>query len=123
MNTPFKKVAFTVYSVKDMKRSREFYEKTLGFKPGDDFEGTWQEYDMAGTTFAIATAIGEWVKPGSQQSVAFEVTDLKSVVKDLQGKKVPFDLINNEMILETPFCWMAFIKDPDGNGISLHQCR
>jgi predicted enzyme related to lactoylglutathione lyase len=116
----FKRVAFSVYPVKDMRRSREFYEKTLGLESGDDFDGKWQEYDIGGTTFAISDAITEFVKPGTQSAVSLEVRDLKSVCAELKNKKVKFTM---EEIMETPVCWMQFIVDPDGNTIGLHQCK
>jgi predicted enzyme related to lactoylglutathione lyase len=115
-----KKVAFSVYPVKDIARSREFYEKTLGLKPCDDFDGKWQEYDIGGTTFAISDMITEFVKPGTQSAVSFEVGDLKSVCLDLKNKKVKFTM---DEIMEAPVCSMQFILDPDGNTIGLHQCK
>jgi predicted enzyme related to lactoylglutathione lyase len=103
-----------------MARSRKFYEGTVGLRASDDFEGQWQEYDFGGTTFAISTMISQWVKPGSQGSVAFEVADLKGLVEELRAKGVKFTM---DEIMETPVCWMAFFLDPDGNSISLHQLR
>jgi catechol 2,3-dioxygenase-like lactoylglutathione lyase family enzyme len=120
MAEKFKRVGFTVYPVKDVKRARAFYEGVLGFKPTEDFEGTWQEYDFGGTCFAISSMIVEFVKPGTQSSVAFEVSDLKSLVQELRAKDVPF---TDDNVMETPVCSMAFIKDPDGNGITLHQLK
>ncbi len=124
MAQKFKKVAFTCYPVKDMARSRAFYEGILGLKPGDDFQGTWQEYDFGGTTFAISSMVGEFVPPGSQGSVAFEVDDIRALVAELQAKKVQFSTeVSSEIVMESPVCWMAFMKDPDGNTISLHQSK
>jgi predicted enzyme related to lactoylglutathione lyase len=114
-----KKVAFTCYPVTDMVRSREFFEKTLGLRPGDNFRDEWQEYDFGGTTFAISTMISQWIKPGSQSSVTFEVDNLKVTVETLKQRKVLFP----QEIIETPVCTIAFIRDPDGNGISLHQVK
>ncbi len=115
-----KKVAFSVYPVKDMARAREFYEKTLGLKPCDDFDGRWQEYDIGGTTFAVSDSIIEFVKPGTQSAVSFEVNDLKATCAELGKKDVKFTMPE---IMETPVCWMQFILDPDGNTIGLHQCK
>ena len=120
MNQQFKKVAFTCYPVKDMARARAFYEGVLGLTPGDDFQGAWQEYDFGGTTFAISSMIVEFVKPGTQGSVAFEVGNLKSLVKDLRAKNVEF---TTDEVMDTPVCSMAFMKDPDGNTVSLHQAK
>jgi catechol 2,3-dioxygenase-like lactoylglutathione lyase family enzyme len=120
MKENFKRVGFTVYPVRDMKKARAFYEGTLGLKACDDFQGEWQEYDFGGTCFAISTMIVEFVKPGTQGSVAFEVSDLPGLVKELRGKGVEF---TDAELMDTPVCKMAFMKDPDGNTVSLHQLK
>ena len=120
MTQQFKKVAFTCYPVKDMVRARAFYEGLLGLKPGDDFQGAWQEYDFGGTTFAISSMIVEFVKPGTQGSVAFEVSDLRNLIKELRAKKVEF---TSDEVMESPVCSVAFMKDPDGNTVTLHQTK
>jgi catechol 2,3-dioxygenase-like lactoylglutathione lyase family enzyme len=114
------KVAFSLYPVKDMARAREFYEEILGLEAGESFEGKWQEYDIGGTCFAISNSILDFVKPGTQQAVAFEVQDIKSFVEELKSKGVTFKM---DDIMDTPVCHMAFIQDPDGNGISIHQLK
>src|SRR5687768_4217668 len=115
MNSPIKKVAFTIYPVVDLARARSFYEGTLGLKPGSYSHENWQEYDFGGTTFAISPMIIEFVKPGTQGSVAFEVADVDAWVRDLRAKGLKLD-----DVMDTPVCRMAFVKDPDGNTVSLH---
>jgi extradiol dioxygenase family protein len=45
----FKKVAFTMYPVKDSTRARQFYETTLGLTRGSAApNGMWTEYDLPG---------------------------------------------------------------------------
>lgn len=119
-NKRFQKIAFTVYPVKDMKIARHFYENTLGFTPGENFEGQWQEYEIGGNTFAISNMITEFLKPGTQGSVSLEVCDLNSLCSELKSKNVPFKMSE---IMDTPVCRMQFILDPDGNTIGLHQCK
>ena len=116
----YKKVAFTCYPVQDMARARAFYETILGLTPGEDFQGVWQEYDFGGTTFAISSMAVEFLKPGTQGCVAFEVEDLEGLVKELQDKGAQ---LSSDGIMESPVCWAAWIKDPDGNTISLHQAK
>jgi catechol 2,3-dioxygenase-like lactoylglutathione lyase family enzyme len=120
MRQHFKRVGFTVYPVQDMKRARAFYEGVLGLEPTDNFEGAWQEYDFGGTCFAISSMIAEFVKPGTQGSVAFEVSDLPGLVKGLREKGAKF---TDDKLMDTPVCQMAFVLDPDGNTISLHQLK
>ena len=44
-----KKVAFTMYPVKDLERARKFYEKKLKLIPGSILsDGAWVEYDLPG---------------------------------------------------------------------------
>jgi predicted enzyme related to lactoylglutathione lyase len=120
MSQRYKKIAFTCYPVQDMARARTFYEKTLGLPPGENFQGVWQEYDFGGTTFAISSMTVDFLKPGSQGCVAIEVEDLKGLVKELREKGAHFQ---SEEIMESPVCWVAWVKDPDGNTISLHQSK
>ncbi len=49
-----KDIAFTVYAVTDMKKSKAFYEGILGLVPGQEFNSdTWTEYDLGAGTFAL----------------------------------------------------------------------
>nr|MBA3541797.1 VOC family protein [Deltaproteobacteria bacterium] len=44
-----KKVAFTLFPVKDAARARAFYEGTLGLAAGShSSNGVWTEYDLPG---------------------------------------------------------------------------
>jgi predicted enzyme related to lactoylglutathione lyase len=110
-------IAFTVYPVADMARSRNFYEKVLGLIPGESFQGTWQEYSLGDGTFAITTFdMGH--PPGAKGAVvAFETSDLDTFVATLKEKGVTFVL----EVMTTPVCRMAVIEDPDGNHLTIHQ--
>ena len=47
----FEKIAFTMYSVADVARARNFYENTLGLKVGmhgSHGDMHWVEYDLPG---------------------------------------------------------------------------
>jgi predicted enzyme related to lactoylglutathione lyase len=110
-------IAFTVYPVADMARSRSFYEEVLGLKPGYNFEDEFVEYDLGDSTFAISTT-DTGHPPGAKGAVvAFEVSDLDAFVKMLNEKSVTF--VTD--IFETPVCRMAVICDPDGNHITIHK--
>lgn len=116
----FKKVAFTMYPVKDMPRARKFYEQTLGLQMSNEFaEGGWVEYDLpGGGCFAITNMVPE-LSPSSDSggSVAFEVADLDKLVADLKAKDVTFKVD----IFPSPVCRMAVIIDSEGNALTLHQ--
>lgn len=114
-----KKVGFTVYPVTEMARARDFYETKLGLTPGAFSNAEWQEYDLGGTTFALDSAPMPFLKPGSQGNIAFEYQDLKSLVLSLSASGVEFI----EEMMETKVCHMAWIRDPDGNVVCLHQLK
>jgi len=115
-----KKVAFTMFPVKDTARARHFYEGTLGLKAGKHSDnGVWTEYDLpGGGCLALfnhpdpkaATA------PGGA-SIAFEVEDLDALVGRLKTEGVTFSAEN----IVSPVCRMAALNDTEGNTIILHK--
>lgn len=112
-----KSIAFTVYPVTDMARSRNFYEGVLGLKVGSNFQDQWVEYDLGDSTFAITTMnLGR--TPGAKGGiVGFEVTDFDGYTRSLRDKSVTFVLDK----VETPVCRMAVVEDPDRNSITIHK--
>jgi predicted enzyme related to lactoylglutathione lyase len=110
-------IAFTVYPVADMARSRKFYEDILGLKMSTSFGEQWVEYDLGGSTFAITTMnIGR--APGAKGAlVGFEVGDFETFTKKLKEKSVKFILDN----YDTPVCRMSVVEDPDQNHLTIHK--
>jgi predicted enzyme related to lactoylglutathione lyase len=112
-------IDFIFYNVSSMATARPFYRDTLGLQPlGDTTGDSWQEFDLGNVTLAIGAF--EAVPSGGQQggaTVAIAVADLNATVLELRGKGVP--------VVQGPdewgTCFMATIKDPDGNSIMLHQ--
>lgn len=49
--------------------------------------------------------------------MAFEVDDLNAAVAKLKERGVTFDIAP----METPVCWMAQFRDPDGNKLVVHK--
>jgi predicted enzyme related to lactoylglutathione lyase len=110
-------VAFFVYPVRDIARSREFYEQVLGLKVETNFGDKWIEYDVAGTTFAI-TSMDIAHQPGAKGgAVAFEVDDLDAEIARLKIKRVKFVLDT----YTTPVCRFIVIADPDDNDVMIHK--
>jgi len=110
-------IAFTVYPVTDITRSRNFYEDVLGMTLSNNFRDEWLEYDLGDSSFAI-TNLDMGHTPGAKGAVvAFEATDLDSFVTTLKEKSVTFVA----EIFPTPVCRMAVIQDPDGNHITIHK--
>ncbi|MEM9243221.1 MAG: VOC family protein [Pseudomonadota bacterium] len=115
-----KKVAFTMYPVKDIQRVQNFYERTLGFVVGHISDnGQWVEYDLPGGGCFAITTMAEGVEPHDSAggSVAFEVDDLDQMVAELKEKGVTF----KHDIFSSPVCRMAIILDSEGNALVLHQ--
>lgn len=117
----FKKVAFTMYPVKDMARSRAFYEETLGLGPSRNSPTSpWVEFDLpGGGCLAITTVTNEEPSANAGGTIAFEVEDLPALIADLKAKGVPFPADD----IESPVCRMAVCLDPDGNSILLHKLK
>lgn len=119
----FKKVAFTMYPVKDAMRARDFYEKTLGLQRGpiSSPDGMWTEYDLPGGGCLALFGGKDGPEPSAKAggSVALEVDDLDRLIEILEGKGVEFA---GEMV-HSPVCRMAFIVDSEGNSIILHELK
>jgi predicted enzyme related to lactoylglutathione lyase len=117
-----KKVAFTMFPVKDTARARAFYEETLGLRVGSHGDnGVWTEYDFPG---GGCLALFNHPDPKSAAapggaSIAFEVEDLDVLVAQLKGKGVKFMADD----VQSPVCRMAIIQDSEGNGIILHKLK
>lgn len=114
-----KEFAFVAYPVTDIARARKFYEGTLGLTPSHEpaTEGVqWVEYEVGPHTLGIGCH--ELFKPSSDgPSLALEVEDFPQAVEELKGHGVTFHMGP----METPVCWMAMFKDPDGNVLTVHK--
>ena len=110
-------IDFTMYAVKDLKRSIKFYNKTLGLKIYGKPGKSWAEFE-AGKDILV---IGNWgfdkKKVGGGATVGLAVADVKSALKELRKKGVK--IIDD--YYETGVCFGSTIADPDGNRIYLHQ--
>lgn len=116
----FKDIAFTIYAVTDIKRSRAFYEGVLGLVPNTEFDGSnnspWVEYNIGSGTLAIGCS-PDW-KPSSDGAVvALEAIDFDATALKLKSANVEFKLEPQNY----PGCSMFVIKDPDQNNILIHH--
>lgn len=116
-----KKVAFTMYPVTDVERSRRFYEGLLGLTPG--LAGSqggmhWIEYHLPeGGCLAITNATPNTPSASAGGTIAFEVDDLDALIARLEAEGVGFlgDIVRG------PRCRMRTCLDPEGNAVVLHQ--
>jgi predicted enzyme related to lactoylglutathione lyase len=115
---PVRAVDFVMYCPKDLRRTRAFYQKVFGLRRGEEWNDLWSEFRTAPVTFCLN---GPDDRPGKNwqgpPAIAFAVRDIHSAIRQCRMRKVK---ILMEPI-ETSVCWMAFIADPDGNRICLHQ--
>jgi predicted enzyme related to lactoylglutathione lyase len=117
-----KKVAFTMYPVKDAQRARAFYEGTLGLVVGShSSNGMWTEYDLPGGGCLALFASQGMIEPSADAgaSIALEVENLDALVTRLKKEGVKF---KSEMV-PSPVCRMSIILDSEGNSLILHELR
>ena len=113
-------IAFSYYPVTDLKRARQFYERTLGLKQGttfgDENQG-WIEYDIGPGTLAITNFASEWKPSADGGGVGLEVENFDSAIAELKTAGTRFRVEPTE----TPVCFMAVVFDPDGNAVCIHK--
>jgi len=107
-----------MYCTKDIRRTRAFYLELFGFKPGEEWNDFWSEFKTSPITLCLNGPSDKpawnWQGPAA---VALAVDDIHAAVAACRRRHVKV-LIEPT---ETKVCWMAFIADPDGNRICLHQ--
>src|SRR5213083_1354837 len=112
-----KAVAFIAIAVSDKDRAQKFYREILELKPSSThLDGASVEYYLGPTTFGVGC------DPACKQArdgttVAFEVDDIDAAIAKLKERGVTFDIEKTE----TPVCWMAHFRDPDGNKLVIHK--
>jgi predicted enzyme related to lactoylglutathione lyase len=112
-----KEVAFVAIAVSDAERARKFYQETLELKPETTgMGGAWVEYEAGATTIGVGCH-PNWKPSRDGTTVAFEVDDIDATIATLKKRGVEFDMDKTE----TPVCWMAQFRDPDGNKLVVHK--
>jgi predicted enzyme related to lactoylglutathione lyase len=119
----FKKVAFTMYPIRDVARARKFYEETLGLEHGsmgNQGASYWIEYDLpGGGCLALTNFVEDEPSDRAGGTLALEVEDLDRLVPELKSKGVTF----KSDIIHSPVCRMAVCLDSEGNSLLLHQLK
>ncbi len=107
-----------MYCAKRMRHTRAFYQKLFGLRPGSEWNAFWSEFATEPVTVCLngpgPTPKWNWSGPAA---VAFAVEDIHQAVAECRRRKVKV-LMDP---VETRVCWLAFIADPEGNRICLHQ--
>ena len=112
-----KEVAFIAIAVSDAERARKFYQDTLELKPAlTAMNGAWTEYELGATTIGVGCH-PDWKPSRDGTTVAFEVDDIDATIAKLKERGVAFEMEK----METPVCWMAQFRAPDGNKLLVHK--
>ncbi len=112
-----KEIAFVAIAVTDKDKARKFYQETLELKPGmTAMEGAWTEYEVGGMTIGVGCH-PDWKPSRDGVSIAFEVEDMDGTIAKLKERGVEFEMEKTE----TPVCFMAVFRDPDGNKLLVHH--
>jgi predicted enzyme related to lactoylglutathione lyase len=115
---PIRAVDFIMYCAQDLPKTRKFYQDLFGLKRGEEWSNFWSEFDTAPIAFCLngpsQRASRDWQGP---PAIALAVDDIKAAVDECRRRKAK---ILMEPV-ETSVCWMAFIADPAGNRVCLHQ--
>jgi lactoylglutathione lyase len=119
-----KGLAHVCFIVRKLQIGQDFYEHKLGFKPVFDFiddKGKkFGVYLHAGERIFVELFEGDHDGPVDRQSfrhVCLEVDDLAATVAQLKDKGIKV----TDPALGTDHSWQAWLADPDGNKIELHQ--
>ena len=113
-----KAIDFVMYSVPDTEQAHTFYRDTLGLDFPLVEEGKfWTEVDTPPLAFAlVGPGKGKWNFSGTP-AIALAVDDVFAAMDELRTKGVK---ILSEPV-ESSVCYMAFIEDPFGNRVCIHQ--
>ncbi len=109
-------IDFTFFAVRDMQKSLTFYRDLLGISLTSlVHEGKWAEFEINPGTLVLGQG-DDFTQPGGGV-VALAVEDAAAAVAELEQAGVsPFFPLD-----ESPVCFWAVIKDPDGNRVIIHQ--
>ena len=113
-----------VIAVGDLARAREFYEDALGLE-GAETPGGWVVRADEGTVIYLLPDVPD-AGSASWPVASFRVGDLRSAVRGLRARDVPFlgadDLpfeLDADGISTTGPMSVAWIRDPDGSVLTL----
>jgi predicted enzyme related to lactoylglutathione lyase len=114
-------IAFSLYHVTDVARSRKFYGETLGLKAGMEMEFSpgvwWIEYDAGVSGLALTNFSSPAANAGPSPGVALEVTNYEEALAHVRAAGVEVTWGPNDF----PVCHCFAVKDPDGNDLYIHQ--
>lgn len=111
--------------VKDLDRARAFYEKRLGFEPGERHADGKYVYTVAGASLALFPKEGG--TRAEHTAISFKVDDIGKAIRDLQQRGVTFadydfpglKTVDHVCVLGAEKA--AWFEDTEGNCLCLHE--
>jgi catechol 2,3-dioxygenase-like lactoylglutathione lyase family enzyme len=117
--------ATPMIAVKDLDRSRKFYEETLGLKPVEEQGSEVLTLKSGDTRFNVYRS--EFAGTNKATALNFDVSDIDAEVRELKDKGVMFEKYDLEGLTQKGDVYVgegmktAWFKDPDGNILSLFE--
>ena len=106
------------YMCKDANVTIAFYRDVLGLEPSMVYpDGRGAEFELPdGTTFGLWGGGGKVMPFQPSNGIMFAVDDFDAAVASLTARG-----INVDYKTETPVCFIAMFRDPDGNMATFHK--
>jgi catechol 2,3-dioxygenase-like lactoylglutathione lyase family enzyme len=110
------------FTVKDLKRSSDFYQSIFGFKIFEDKMRNGSQYQILGLSGKRMVCLYEnkgksFIKREFKESninhVGFNIEFYPDIVKDLEEKNVKVRYYDGEAIINYPHSRSIYIRDPD----------
>ena len=117
--------ATPMIAVKDLDRARKFYEDTLGLEAKEEMGGEILTVKSGSTPITVYRS--QFAGTNKATALTFDVDDIESEVRDLQGKGIFFETYDVDGLHKQGDIYVgegmktAWFKDPDGNILSLFQ--
>lgn len=111
---------FVTIPITDFERAKAFYRDTLGLEEGPQWgDMPAQEFETGNLTIAIMdpTAFGQQFQTAGGSSVVLQVDEFDKAKAELEAAGVEF--VTDK--IESPVCYQAYFKDPDGNVLGIHR--
>ena len=116
--------AFSSFSVDDLSKAKEFYDKTLGVNIAETPNGLGLHLAGGGEVFIYPKPNHV---PATFTVLNFRVDNIEQTVDDLTARGVQFEHYEGEMPTDEKGIFrgvgplIAWFKDPAGNILSVHQ--
>jgi catechol 2,3-dioxygenase-like lactoylglutathione lyase family enzyme len=111
--------------VTNMARARAFYEEKLGLRPKEISPSGEVLYETDGSTLALYPRAEP--PKSDHTAISFTVPNIEREVQELRSRGVTFELYDMPNTVERDGIYQmgsekaAWMKDPDGNILCLHQ--